>query len=219
MNPIAIAAAASALLAVAASVGVLPPVLIYVFKPLTTILIIGFAWPRGADAPRPRAGVRAGLVLSLAGDVFLMWPGAGFLPGLVSFLLAHLAYLVAFTRVRRLAARALPFVVYALVAALILWQLWPGVPGPLRVPVLAYVACLASMAAQAAVLWLAARGTPEAGRARTLAIGGALFLGSDALLAVNRFAAPLALSGLSILATYWAAQWCIAAWLAPPQRG
>jgi hypothetical protein len=36
------------------------------------------------------------------------------------------------------------------------------------------------------------------------------------LLATNRFATPLPLANLWILATYWAAQWCIASWL--PRR-
>jgi hypothetical protein len=48
-----------------------------------------------------------------------------------------------------------------------------------------------------------------------LALGGALFLCSDALLATNRFATPLPLSGLWILLSYWLAQWCIASWLEP----
>ena len=179
-----------------------------VFKPLTTLLVMAYAWPRGAERPTARRWVRLGLALSLCGDVALMWPERGFLPGLVSFLFAHLAYLRAFTRDGvRLAARPLPFVLYGLLAALILWQLWPGVPPGLRLPVLAYVACLASMAAQAAVVAMQSRG------AWVLAVGGALFLCSDALLATNRFAAPLPWSGLWILLSYWLAQWCIASWL------
>jgi uncharacterized membrane protein YhhN len=190
------------------------PWLNFVFKPLTTLLIIAYAWPRGAATPARRRWVLAGLGLSLCGDVALMWPQQGFLPGLVSFLLAHLAYLVAFTRDGvRLAARPLPFVLYAVLAAMILWQLWPGVPAGLRLPVLAYVLCLASMAAQAAVLGLTARGTPQQRGAAVLAVGGALFLASDALLATNKFAGPLPLSGLWILCSYWLAQWCIASWL------
>jgi uncharacterized membrane protein YhhN len=148
------------------------------------------------------------VLLSLVGDVALLWPKEGFLPGLIAFLLAHLAYLVAFTRVAKFASRPLCFGVYALVAGVILWQLWPGVPGGLRVPVIAYVVCLAAMAAQAAVVWRA--GAP---RGAVLALGGALFVASDALLATNKFMAPLPAASLWILATYWAAQWCIASWL------
>jgi uncharacterized membrane protein YhhN len=148
----------------------------------------------------------------------LLWPETGFLPGLVSFLLAHLAYLWAFTRVQRLAAWWPAFAGYGVLAAGILALLWPGVPAPLRAPVLVYVVCLAAMAAQALVLARAANGSAGAGRARLLAVGGALFVASDALLATNRFAAVLPLSALWIHASYWAAQWCIASWLAPAGR-
>ncbi len=215
---LAVAALCSGTLAMlAAPWGLDAPVLNFVFKPLTTLLIIAHALPRGREQPVRRRWLLTGLWLSLCGDVALLWPQQGFLPGLVSFLLAHLAYLVAFTRDGvRLAGRPLPFVIYAALAALILWRLWPGVPGGLRAPVLAYVLCLASMAAQAAVVAWQSRGTPAARRGALLAVGGALFLASDALLATNRFAGPVPLSGLWILGTYWLAQWCIASWLAPP---
>jgi uncharacterized membrane protein YhhN len=184
-----------------------------VFKPLTTALIIAMAWPRGTTTPGLRRWVLLGLGLSWLGDVALLWPGRGFLPGLISFLLAHLAYLMAFTQVQRLARRWVPFGVYAVLAAAVLATLWPGVPPALRGPVLAYVVCLATMAAQAAVLW---RCQPADPAARRLALGGALFLTSDALLAINRFDQPLPMASLWILGSYWAAQLCIASWLASP---
>ena len=200
----------SAAIAIAAFSGALPLWLAFVFKPLTTVLVIAQAWPRGADAPRQRRLIRTGLFLSLLGDVFLLWPVPGFLPGLLSFLLAHIAYIAAFCVPLRFAARPAAFVVYAALAAAILWQLWPGIPGALRVPVLAYVLCLAGMAAQAAAWWRSSVGRPDEFLARSAALGGVLFMASDSLLAFNKFAAPLPLSSLWILATYWAAQWCIA---------
>jgi uncharacterized membrane protein YhhN len=190
------------------------PALNFVFKPLATLCVIAYAAGRGATAGADallRRWMLAGLWLSLAGDVALLWPKEGFLPGLVSFLLAHLCYLLAFTRRQRLAAWWPAFALYALAAGLILWRLWPGVPGALQAPVITYVLCLASMAAQAAVLWR--MGEP---RGLVLALGGALFITSDALLATNKFTGPLPLANLWILTTYWAAQWCIASWLAPP---
>ncbi len=186
------------------------PMLNFIFKPLATLIVLAHAWPRGHDAPVPRRWVLIGLLCSLVGDVALMWPQQGFLPGLVSFLLAHLAYLWAFTRTQPLAAVRWPFVAYAALASAILWLLWPGVPAPLRGPVLAYVLCLAAMAAQAAVLWRSG-----AERGAVLALGGLLFMSSDALLATNKFAGPLPLASLWVLASYWAAQWCIASWLRP----
>ena len=206
----------AALLAIASAPWALAqPWLNFAFKPMATILIIIQAWPRGANTPVLRRWLLAGLMLSLAGDVALLWPAQGFLAGLASFLLAHLAYLTAFTRVQRLAARIGPFVVYAVVAGGVLTVLWPGVPSPLRGPVLAYVLCLSAMAAQAGVLWRAAPTDPAA---RRMALGGALFVVSDALLAMNRFAVPLPLASLFILVPYWAAQACIASGLARAPR-
>ena len=184
---------------------------------------IAQAWQRGGQGTPMRRALLAGLLLSLVGDVALLWPQQGFLPGLVAFLLAHLAYLWGFTRGVRLASSPAAFAGYALLAAAVLALLWPGVPAGLRPPVLAYVVCLAAMAAQAACVWRAAlaRGpaaaVPAVAYGRLAAIGGGLFLCSDALLAFNRFHTPLPLATLWILGSYWAAQWCIASSL--PRRG
>lgn len=211
MPPAALALVACATLAIVSAPWALgQPWMNFVFKPLATLAVLAHAWPRGHAQPAARRAVLAGLWFSLGGDVALLWPEAGFLPGLLCFLVAHLAYLRAFTRVAPLAGWWPAFAGYAVVAGGVLALLWPGVPGALRVPVLAYVACLAAMAAQALVV---ARRAPPA---RALALGGALFVLSDALLATNRFAMPLPAASLWVLASYWAAQWCIASWLAPP---
>jgi uncharacterized membrane protein YhhN len=208
--------ASSAMLAIAGAPWALDQtMLVFGFKPLTTVLIIARAWPRGKAQPRVRRWVLAGLLLSLAGDIALLWPHQGFLAGLVAFLLAHLLYIVAFTREHRFAAHRAPFAAYALVAGGVLALLWAHVPGALRAPVAVYVLALATMAAQAAVVWLTSYAGEDGRRARTLAIGGALFVVSDALLATNKFALPLPAASLWILGTYWAAQWCIASWLKP----
>jgi uncharacterized membrane protein YhhN len=191
------------------------PALAWVFKPLATALVIAFAWRRGGRGSLQRRAILAGLALSWLGDVALLWPRQGFVPGLVAFLLAHLAYLLAFTRGARFAAWWPAFAAYAVVAGGILVLLWPGVPAPLRGAVLAYVASLASMAAQAAVRWRVLRESNEAPWARSAAIGGALFVFSDAMLAADRFAQPLPAASLLVLPAYWAAQWLIARSLPP----
>ncbi|MBV8603750.1 MAG: lysoplasmalogenase [Pelomonas sp.] len=208
-HPRALVAAivASALLCYGADWG-LPPLFSYVFKPLTTLLIIAAAQRAGVPL-----WVRVGLGLSLVGDVALLFPG-GFVAGLVGFLLAHLAYLRAFTQARRFAAWWPAFAAYGVAAVGMLALLWPGVPAALHVPVIAYVVCLASMAAQAGVVGWLGRGTPLAADDARLALGGLLFLGSDSCIAFNKFAGPLPAAAALVMPTYWAAQWCIANWRA-----
>ena len=200
---------AGALLGAAALAGV--------FKVTTTILIIAFAWRRSSDGFYARA-ILFGLVASLAGDAFLIAPW-GFLPGLVSFLIAHLAYLYAFTGGLRRGFSVAPALGYTLFVAIALSFLWPGVPDALRVPVVVYIAALATMAAMAASLFLRTTGDGAArALARFAAIGGALFVASDATLAFNKFAGPVPLSALWILAAYWLAQWLIALSVTPARR-
>ena len=206
--PVALAGivAASALIAIAGAYWPAMPWLHWLFKPLTTLLIAAMVWRTPAALPRYRAWLLAGLALSTAGDVFLMLPFDAFVAGLASFLLAHVAYLAALNTRERLFAARWPFALYAIVAGLVLSQLWAGLPGELRVPVIVYVVVLAGMAAQALAVWWRRRD----GAALCGAWGGAFFVLSDALLAWDRFVAPFAASSLAVLATYWIAQWGLA---------
>lgn len=180
--------------------------LLYVFKPLTTLLILAMACRLAGGAGSYARWIGIGLVLSTAGDIFLMLPFDGFVFGLGSFLLAHLAYLWALRQRGGWWRVRWPVVVYAVVASCVLARLWPGLPGELKLPVVVYVIALAGMAAQAASVW---REHPDT-KTRVAAIGGAFFVASDALLALDRFSAPIPLASTFVLATYWIAQWCIA---------
>ena len=68
-----------------------------VFKPLAMALaMVAVAKASGPGAAsRPRLLLLAALACSLVGDSFLMFPGF-FIPGLVSFLIAHLFYIALF---------------------------------------------------------------------------------------------------------------------------
>ena len=185
---------------------------VYVFKPLTTALLLALALaapPQGAA--RYQLAVAVGLALSLVGDVFLMLPGDRFAPGLCSFLLAHLAYLVAFAADVPLAAAPVLFAPFALFGLAILALLWRGL-GRLRVPVALYVLVIVSMAGQAVGrAWLLRN------PAATLAASGAaLFVVSDTLLSVNRFRQPFPSAQTLILGSYFLAQWLIAVSVSAP---
>src|ERR1051326_4093195 len=72
---------------------------VYVFKPLTVALVILIALQNKSAAASPlyKQLIVAGLVCSLAGDVFLMLPRERFVAGLACFLVAHVCYIASFT--------------------------------------------------------------------------------------------------------------------------
>lgn len=184
----------------------------YLGKPLATILILAQAFAVSPVASgRYRGAVLTGLVLSLAGDVFLMLPGDRFVPGLASFLLAHLAYCVAFAPGSATKPRLGAFVALAIVAAANLAGLLPNIPPALKGPVLAYVAVLGAMAAFAlARAWTPARAAEAPRSVRFAAFGAVAFVVSDSLLAWDRFVGGVPMPALLILSSYWLAQWAIA---------
>ena len=101
------------------------PILHWIAKPLATLLIVGMALSLGTNQPTYRRWIVIGLMWSTLGDVLLMLPGDYFLYGLVSFLVAHIAYLVAFSRRERLLVSLTPFAIYSLIAVAVLAFLWP----------------------------------------------------------------------------------------------
>ena len=64
----------------------------------------------------------AALALSLAGDVFLMLPSDQFVPGLASFLLGHIAYIVGLQSLDTSATGLVIGLVVVLVAAMIAYR-------------------------------------------------------------------------------------------------
>lgn len=148
----------------------------------------------------------AALLFSLGGDVFLMLPGDYFIPGLASFLVAHLFYIALFrqgapwfaSRSGLAAVLAFGLGMYAI--------LWSHLPNPvLAAAVGAYVTVISLMASQA-IGRAKSLGTADA---RWVAVGTCIFMASDSLIAVNKFLAPIPLASLWILVTYFAAQFLI----------
>ena len=196
---------ASALLAVRAEYGGTRR-RVYIFKPLTLVLIIFIALQTKSGAPGLyKSLVVAGLLFSLAGDVFLMLPRDRFVGGLVSFLVAHVFYIAAFTVEGGRVPPAWAGVLLSVYGGLMLRSLWPRL-GRLRGPVVVYVAVILLMAWQAAGRWLGA-GPAGSGLA---AAGALLFVASDSLLAWNRFKGGFRSAPALVLGTYFAAQWLIA---------
>jgi uncharacterized membrane protein YhhN len=140
----------------------------------------------------------AALVLSLAGDVALLSDSEGrFVLGLGSFLLAHVAFVVAFVHAG-MPRGDFALVGLALVAGLALVVARRVVPAaareggrPLAGAVTAYVAVIGAMVVAA---W--ATGRP------LVALGASVFMVSDAVLALDRFVRPRRFGSLAVMVTY-----------------
>jgi uncharacterized membrane protein YhhN len=167
------------------------------------------------SAPRSRLVTLTlvALVLSWLGDTApkLADGDAAFLVMVGFFLLAQVAYIVAFLpfratsvlHVRRPLLLLYLAVVVGLVAACV------GGASDMLVPVLVYGACLGTMAVLAT------------GVNRLTAVGGALFLVSDGLIALDAFVPGFGLpvQGFWVMATYVAAQVLIVAGVLRRQHG
>lgn len=167
----------------------------YVAKPAATLLLVGVALALVPEDETRRSWFVLALVLSLAGDVFLMLPRNLFVAGLASFLLGHVAYIAGFGL-----GEAWPWILGVTLVALavgtpILRALLARGEKELVGPVVAYMAVISVMVA-------CAIGTGDA-----VAIAGAvLFMASDSLIAWNRFVRPLAWAPVTIMVTYHLAQ-------------
>ena len=160
-----------------------------------------------AGCLRQRVGqiVFAGLALSFVGDLFLIGLSQrNFLLGLMSFLLAHIAYVTAFVTAgldRKWVLRAAVPVIA--IAALVLLWISPHVAPYLATPVYIYTAVISLMV-------IAAFGARGAGASRLIVAGALMFFVSDLSVAAQRIIEldfPTIIWGLPL---YYAGQLCLA---------
>ncbi len=179
----------------------------YVAKPAVMIALVVAAMTISGPSGSLRAWFSIALVLSLAGDVFLMLERERFVAGLASFLGAHLAYIGGLTLAGveptgLLAGSAVAMAGVLLVGRRIVTAAGNG-PRSLRLPVAAYVAAISGLV-------VAAVGT----RAPVAVAGALLFYASDATLGWNRFIRPTRRGPLTVIVTYHLGQALLVASLA-----
>jgi len=185
---------------------------IYIFKPISTILVIGVALLSLLEPgwnPTYTVGVTIGLLLSLGGDIALMLPEnrRAFGIGLGLFLLAHVAYTVVFTLLGVFSAWDLFSGVILLVLGVGFYRLVRPNLGTLQGPVIVYIVVISVMVNRAG----ATVASPAFGANQALMIltGALLFFISDIMLAANRFWKPWKYNRIS-LAFYYGGQLLIA---------
>ncbi len=178
------------------------------------LLILGFSLAGGWVGQGYWFGM--GLVFSLVGDIFLLFPPGYFIFGLAGFLLAHLFYIIGFNQ-------GLPVINWQKILIILAfigfdgWGYWRlrraillrPTGRRMRYPVLLYVLVITVMVLSAlSTLFRADWPWPSSGLA---GLGALLFFSSDFTLANDRFVGPIKHGRLIVIVTYHLAQALIVA--------
>jgi uncharacterized membrane protein YhhN len=154
----------------------------------------------------------AALFFSWLGDCALLFgeKTTFFIAGLLCFLTAHIFYIIYLHKYKSSAGEnwfsnhlwvALPVISYSIV---LLYYLLPMLGG-MKVPVAIYTCVITIMLLKA----IASKNGMQPKSYWWFVGGAGLFVLSDSVLAINRFASPFAQSSFIIMITYCAAQWMI----------
>jgi uncharacterized membrane protein YhhN len=174
-------------------------------KPLLMITLLFYFLGASKGYPRWRVYVAIALIFSWGGDVFMI-SSDWFIAGLVSFLIAHVFYIIAYQQTGAASGTLKPFdiIKFVVYGIALIWIIYPGL-GDLLVPVLVYAAVLLIMG-----IWAhKRRGATSAGSFTLVATGAILFALSDGMIAVNKFAYAIPAERILIMTTYITAQYLI----------
>jgi uncharacterized membrane protein YhhN len=185
---------------------------IYTLKPLATLLVIAMAALSFAQAKvnlTYTLGVLVGLVLSLRGDIALMFQTnrKAFMTGLVLFLLAHVAYATTFTLLDSLHTTDWLTALALLIIGGGFFFLIRGGLGTMKIPVIVYIVIISVMVNQALSTFTGSMFSLR--QAWMVSVGAVLFYISDVILAANRFWKPFEYNRISLV-FYYAGQCLIA---------
>lgn len=157
--------------------------------------------------------VLAGLIFSLFGDCFLLFAGSDvyfFLYGLVSFLLAHIVYSMAFVRDFKNKPDASKYYGHLMlfcmgVFSMSYYTMIRDYLNDFRIPVMAYMFVISVMAILAGYRYKRVNLLSF----RLIYLGAIFFVISDSALAFNKFVQPYSFAGFLIMSTYMIAQYLI----------
>ena len=181
-----------------------------IFKPLIMVWVAVYFVVNLTDRYHPVViPALLAFFFSWIGDIALLFSGSHFfLSGLSSFLVSHLFYILLFQKtednrngslLRKRPFWIVPFVLYG---AFLLWVILPLVGVSLKVAILLYTITILTMAATA----LNRKGRVPWNSYVLVLAGALLFVTSDSLIAINRFAFKIPWSGFWVMSTYMAAQ-------------
>ena len=162
----------------------------YATKTVLLPVLIMYYW---INATKPNIAFLLGLVLSFFGDLFLLVKG-GFIPGLSSFLLAHICYIFTFkTRIKQRNLSILPGILLYIIGLVSFLFKHLGV---MKLPVIIYAITIGLMLYMAILT-----------KDKLLIIGAFLFVLSDSILSINIFYQHSIIGSLAVMFTYVLAQY------------
>ncbi|MFS0674747.1 lysoplasmalogenase [Ornithinibacillus sp. 179-J 7C1 HS] len=174
----------------------------YILKPGTMFLIIVLAIYGSELNSFYSYLIVSALILSLFGDIFLMLSDKWFVHGLVSFLLGHILYIIAFVYGYSYSFTSDTLIVIGsllLIAVLFFCILFKGVKKeggpPLLIAVAFYITVISTML-----------GLSILTGNKILMIAALLFFISDGVLAINKFNKQFKLADYVVMSTYFTAQ-------------
>ena len=184
----------------------------YISKPSVLIVLIAWVLLTAGQTDGYSPGLIwfvVGLVLCLFGDIFLLLPPEKFfIPGLVSFLLGHVAYILGFGVFSFTNTTMIPAVLLIIIITIVGLRLFKSLKTGLKasgkqrliIPVGVYSVVINCMLFSAAYSFL----TPEwsTSEAYLVVSGALLFYISDILNAWNRFVSPFDNARLKVMMTY-----------------
>ncbi|MCB0463551.1 MAG: lysoplasmalogenase [Flavobacteriaceae bacterium] len=180
-----------------------------VAKPLIVVSLILFFYLDGKQlANKTRRIMQLALTFSLVGDVLLMFDHVSinyFLTGLISFLLAHVFYILVFLEKKNSLKKPIQFITILIIYALGLFYVLKDGLGNMLIPVIIYMLAILTMAVTAALR----KGNVSNLSYNLVFIGVLLFLISDSILAINKFYEKVPYEHILIMSTYAFAQYCI----------
>ncbi len=145
-----------------------------------------------------------GLLLSLLGDIFLLFTNKSqlfFIGGLLMFLFAHIMYILVFNKVKQ-EKKNLIFPIFMIVYGIILFFVLYNGLGNMMLPVMVYMITILLMANAAYQ-----RSIQVSQKSYILVfIGSLFFMLSDSLLAINMFCITLPYNNVWVMSTYAIAQ-------------
>ena len=179
----------------------------YITKPGTLIALIAWLW-LASGFQGHLIWFALGLFLSLIGDIFLIKPLTWFIPGLASFLIAHLAYIIGFND--SLPPLNLASIVIGIMVIIVAIQFYrrlangmaqKGITEQAR-PVLSYTIIISLMLISALLTLVRPDRDWKNIHALLVSFGALSFSISDTLIGWNRFVDPVANRDLKIMITY-----------------